>query len=96
MKQQIAVIASVLFMVLTVTACGASEPASAPSAAENDKAAVQEKLNKQDSKPYETKADDKQSDESIAATQAETESNGKNILVAYFSRADENYNVGTI
>lgn len=96
MKQQIAVIASVLFMALTVTACGASEPASAPSAAENDKAAVQEKLNKQDSKPYETKADDKQSDESIAATQAETESNGKNILVAYFSRADENYNVGTI
>ena len=44
MKHKIAVIASALFMALTMTACGASEPASAPSVAENDKAAVQEKL----------------------------------------------------
>ena len=95
MKHKIAVIASALFMALTMTACGASEPASAPSVAENDKAAVQEKLNKQDGK-----TDDKQSDESTVAIPAETEaptdSDGKNILVAYFSRADENYNVGTI
>lgn len=100
MKHQIALIASALFMALTITACGASEPASAPSVAETDKAAVQEKLNKQDGKTDETKADDKQSDNSAVTTQAETEaptdSDGKNILVAYFSRADENYNVGTI
>ena len=87
-------------MALTMTACGASEPASTPSVAETDKAAVQEKLNKQDGKNNETKADDKQSDDSAVTTQAETEaptdSDGKNILVAYFSRADENYNVGTI
>lgn len=100
MKHKIAVIASALFMALTMTACGASEPASAPSVAETDKAAVQEKLNKQNGKTDETKADDKQSDNSAVTTQAETEaptdSDGKNILVAYFSRADENYNVGTI
>ncbi len=100
MKHKIAVMASALFMALTMTACGASEPASAPSVAETDKAAVQEKLNKQDGKTDETKADDKQSDNSAVTTQAETEaptdSDGKNILVAYFSRADENYNVDTI
>ena len=56
-------------MVLTMTACGSAEPASAPSVADSDKAAVQEKLNKQDN---------------------------KKVLVAYFSRADENYKVGTI
>lgn len=100
MKKMIAVIVSALFMALGMTACGSGEPASAPSVAENDKAAVQEKLNRQDSKIDETKADDKQSDESTVTTQADTEtptdSDGKNILVAYFSRADENYNVGTI
>ncbi|EGC02975.1 flavodoxin [Ruminococcus albus] len=100
MKKMIAVIVSALFMALGMTACGSGEPASAPSVAENDKAAVQEKLNRQDSKTDETKADDKQSDESTVTTQADTEtpteSDGKNILVAYFSRADENYNVGTI
>lgn len=100
MKKMIAVIVSALFMALGMTACGSGEPASAPSVAENDKAAVQEKLNRQDSKTDETKADDKQSDESTVTTQADTEtptdSDGRNILVAYFSRADENYNVGTI
>ncbi len=100
MKHKIAVIASALFMALTMTACGASEPASAPGVAETDKAAVQEKLNEQDGKTDEAKADDKQSDESTVAipaeTEASTDSDGKNILVAYFSRADENYNVGTI
>ena len=100
MKHKIAVIVSALFMALTMTACGSGEPASAPNVTDSDKSAVQEKLNKQDSKTNETKADDKQSDESTITTQAETEaqtdSDGKNILVAYFSRADENYNVGTI
>ncbi len=100
MKHKIAVIASALFMALTMTACGSGEPASAPSVADSDKAAVQEKLNKQDGKTDETKSDDKQSDSSAVTNQAETEapteSDGKNILVAYFSRADENYNVGTI
>ena len=100
MKNMIAVMFSALFAALGMTACGSGEPASAPSVAENDKAAVQEKLNRQDSKTDETKADDKQSDESTVTTQADTEtptnSDGKNILVAYFSRADENYNVGTI
>ena len=100
MKNKITVIASALFMALTMTACGVSEPASAPSVADSDKAAVQEKLNKQDSKTNETKTENKQSDDSTVTTQAETEtttdSDGTNILVAYFSRADENYNVGTI
>ena len=95
MNHKIAVIVSALFMVLTMTACGSGEPASAPSVAETDKAAVREKLNKRESK-----ADDKQSDNSDVTTQADAEtpadSDGTNILVAYFSRADENYNVGTI
>ena len=83
-----------------LTACGSGEPASAPSVADSDKAAVQEKLNEQDNKTDETKSDDKQFDEIAVTTQAETESqtynDGTNILVAYFSRADENFNVGTI
>lgn len=95
MNHKIAVIVSALFMALTMTACGSGEPASAPSVAETDKAAVREKLNKRESK-----ADDKQSDNSDVTTQADAEtpadSDGTNILVAYFSRADENYNVGTI
>ena len=100
MRRKIVLIVSALFMALAMTACGSGEPASAPSVAENDKAAVQEKLNKQDSKPDETKADDKKTDDSAVTAQTETgsptESNGKKILVAYFSRADENYKVGTI
>lgn len=87
-------------MGLMLTACGSGETASSPSVAENDKAAVQEKLNKQDSKTDEIKADETKADENTVTIQAETEaqtdSDGKNILVAYFSRADENYNVGTI
>ena len=100
MKNRIITVITAFMMGLTLTACGSGEPASAPSVAENDKAAVQEKLNKQDSKTDDTKADDEQSEESSATAQAEaeapTDSDGKNILVAYFSRADENYNVGTI
>lgn len=100
MKHKIAVVLSALLMALTMAACGASEPASAPNAADSNKADVQEKLNKQDIKTDETKADVKQSEDSTITTKTETEaptdSDGKNILVAYFSRADENYNVGTI
>ena len=100
MKNRIAVMFSALFAALAMTACGSGEPASAPSVADSDKAAVQEKLNEQDNKTDETKSDDKQFDEIAVTTQADAEtqadSDGKNILVAYFSRADENYNVGTI
>ena len=102
MKHKLIAVASALFMALAMTACGSAEPASAPSVADSDKAAVQEKLNKQDSNT-ETTTDQTEdtSPENDAATDAsptETEpaSDGKNILVAYFSRADENYNVGTI
>ena len=72
----------------------------------SDKAAVQEKLNKQDSNTETTaeKTEDTSAESEVvseAATGAapsenEPASEGKNILVAYFSRADENYNVGTI
>ena len=106
MKHKIAVITSALFMALTMTACGSGEPASAPSVADNDKAAVQEKLNKQDSKTESTteKSEDTSAESEVVseavtdATPSENEpaSDGNNILVAYFSRADENYNVGTI
>ena len=100
MKQKITSLFTALLIGLTLTACGSGEPASAPSVADSDKAAVQEKLNEQDNKTDETKSDDKQFDEIAVTTQVETESqtynDGKNILVAYFSRADENYNVGTI
>ena len=93
--KKIATIFCTVLLSAVLTACGSGEPASAPSVADSDKAAVQEKLNKQDSKTDETKAD-----ENTVTIQAETEpqtdSDGTNILVAYFSRADENYNVGTI
>ena len=95
MIKKIATIFCTVLLSAVLTACGSGEPASAPSVADSDKAAVQEKLNKQDSKTDETKAD-----ENTVTIQAETEpqtdSDGTNILVAYFSRADENYNVGTI
>ncbi|MCR5142695.1 MAG: NAD(P)H-dependent oxidoreductase [Ruminococcus sp.] len=100
MKNRVITVIAAFMIGLTLTACGSGEPASAPSIAETDKAAVQEKLNKRESKSDETQADDNESDESTAATHAETDtptdSDGNNILVAYFSRADENYNVGTI
>ena len=89
-----------------LTACGSGEPASAPSVADNDKAAVQEKLNKQDSntetpteKTEDTSAESEVVSEAVtdaAPSENEPASDGNNILVAYFSRADENYNVGTI
>ncbi|MBR6716987.1 MAG: NAD(P)H-dependent oxidoreductase [Oscillospiraceae bacterium] len=100
MKHKIAVIVSALFLALSMTACGSSDPASAPDIPDHDKAAVQE------SDPETTaEQSDESSAESEAVSEAETdaapaenasESDEKNILVAYFSRADENYNVGTI
>ena len=95
MKNRVITVIATFMMGLMLTACGSREPASAPSVAVSDKAAVQEKLNKQDSKTGETKADEN-TVTIQAETEAQTDSDGKNILVAYFSRADENYNVGTI
>ena len=100
MKQRITTLLTVLLIGLTLTACGSSEPASAPSVADNDKAAVQEKLDQSENKT-ETAAlsdEDKQNETTEAPDEkpeAQT-SDGTNILVAYFSRADENYSVGTI
>ena len=117
MKKRVLSIISALFLGVILTDCGSGEPASAPSVAENDKAAVQEKLNKQDSTSEDTKPsdkgsqteteadttvenDDKQNETTEAPAETEstqpTDSDSTNILVAYFSRADENYNVGTI
>ena len=87
---------------ITLTACGSGEPASVPSVADSDKAVVQEKLNTQDSKTEEMTPSDEEKQTETAETPADTEAeqqtdtDGTNILVAYFSRADENYNVGTI
>ena len=69
-----------------LTACGSGEPASAPSVADSDKAAVQEKLNKQDNKTDETKSDDKQSDE-IAVTTGTIDKGNTQIVAEYI--ADE-------
>ena len=100
MKKRIAFILSAVFMVLTLTACGSPEPTGTPSVAENEKAVVQEKLNKNDGKSKETKLanDDKQETTASSAQETDTpnDSDSTNILVAYFSRADENYNVGTV
>ena len=93
--RKISLILSVFMLSLTLTACGSNKPASAPSVADNDKAAVQEKLDKTESKSDST---DKQSETTITSDTAQTETttDNANILVAYFSRADENYSVGTI
>ena len=101
MKRRILTMFSALMTGLTMTACGSNEPAEAPSVADSDKSIVQEKLNKQEeSKTEDTKLsdDDKQSDETNAPAEKTEEqtSNGANILVAYFSRADENYSVRTV
>ena len=101
MKQQITSLFTALLIGLTLTACGSGEPASAPSVADNDKVAVQNKLNEDEGKTEADTAaenDDKQSETETSAVEPSTEqiSDGANILVAYFSRADENYSVGTI
>ena len=154
--KKIASLFSAFMLCLTLTACGSSEPATAPSVTESEKSIVQEKLNKnknssettnetkeiatpQIGTTKETDAISKKetadtTQESSSATTAtslkqnEPESNADkgnetskqdeqktepttavtepqpteptvdktNILVAYFSRADENYSVGTI
>ncbi len=81
---------------LTFTACGSSEPASAPNVAESEKAAVQEKLNKSESKVEEIETSDTVKTDTSEEMRTENTSEVTNILVAYFSRADENYNVGTV
>lgn len=102
MKYRIATVLSAVFMAISMTACGSSEPASAPNVAENEKAAVQEKLNKNDSKSEDTtkSSEDKSAGttkaDAAAAPQTDPADDSKNILVAYFSRAGENYNVGTV
>ena len=106
MKNRLITVITAFMMGLTLTACGSGEPASAPSVAENDKAAVAEKLNKQESntettaeKTEDTSAESEVVSEAVtdaAPSEKEPASDGANILVAYFSRADENYNVGTI
>ncbi len=99
MKHKIISVFSVLMIALTFTACGSSKPASAPNVADNDKVAVQEKLNKTESKAdvaEETETSDTKNTNTSNEAQNENTSDGTNILVAYFSRADENYNVGTV
>ena len=106
MKKTVITVIAAFMMGLAMTACGSGEPASVPSVADSNKAAVQEKLNKQDGKTEtnaekaeDTSADNEAVSEAVTdASPSETEpaSDGKNILVAFFSRADENYHVGTI
>ena len=106
MKNRVITVITAFMMGLTLTACGSGEPASAPSVADSDKAAVQEKLNKKDSntkttieKTEDTSAENEVVSDAVtdaAPSENEPVSDGNHILVAYFSRADENYNVGTI
>ena len=93
MKRKIISLFSAVALCFTLTACNSSEPASAPSVADDDKAAVQDKLNKTESK---TDKSEETSNDTSAEAPTESTDDGTNILVAYFSRADENYNVGTI
>lgn len=94
------IITSMALCLCLLTGCGSGKPASAPSVADDEKAAVQEKLEQTESQTSavkenqtsDTQADTAQADET---TNTDT-SEGTNVLVAYFSRADENYSVGTI
>ena len=110
MKKRILYVIWVLMVGITLTACGNGEPATAPSVAENDKSAIQNKLNKTDSES-ETQSENKDEnisetedisekistdDVNVPVTELETESYGVNVLVAYFSRANENYGVGSV
>ena len=93
MKRKIISLFSAVALCFTLTACNSSEPASAPSVADDDKAAVQDKLNKTESK---TDKSEETSNDTSAEAPTESTDDGTNILVAYFSRADENYNVGVV
>ena len=82
---------SLFFAVVTgcaLTACGGAEP-SAQAAPESSKQAVQESAES-------VGAAGNSDAESKPEPQTEPSDSGSKILVAYFSRADENYNVGTI
>ena len=93
MKHNIISLFSAIALCFTLTACNSSEPASAPSVADGDKAAVQDKLDKTESK---TDKSEETSNDTSAEAPTESTDDGTNILVAYFSRADENYNVGVV
>lgn len=98
MRHKIAVIASALFMALTLTACGSVSSASAPGAADHDRTAVQEQPDRQETTAGKSDQGSAEAETVTDAAQTKTApaSDGKKILVAYFSRADENYNVGTV
>ena len=91
MKTRLLTLIYAFVLGLTATACGSGELAETPSVAGSDRSIVQEKLNKKEN------YSDSSEDEQISGAEgSQQESTGTNILVAYFSRADENYNVGTI
>lgn len=99
MKRKIISAFSVFLICLAFTSCGSSEPASAPNVAESERTAVQEKLNKSENKADVTKeiaANDTANTDTSEEVYTENTSDETNILVAYFSRADENYSVGTV
>ena len=95
MKHKIISVISAFLIGLTLTACDSSAPE--PNDANSDKTSVHENSDKTGSKA-------EASEEIESSDTADTDSSkgsqntldGTNILVAYFSRADENYNVGTI
>lgn len=86
---------SVLIVGISMTACGSGEAASAPSISENDRSLVEQKLGKNGSKT-DSKSDSENDGRSDEESDSEGSENGSKILVAYFSRADENYSVGNI
>ena len=88
MKNKIAGVISALLIALTVTACG-GESEGTPSAAESSRTAAQENRNSEGSAAQ-------TAEKSGSESQTDTAKSGSKILVAYFSRADENYNVGTV
>ena len=80
MKKRVITVITAFMMGAMLTACGSGEPASAPSVADNDKAAVQEKLNKQDSNTETTteKSEDTSAESEVvseAVTDAATSEN---------------------
>ena len=88
MKHKITVTILSLFTALAMCACGTSLPA--PDTAETSNT-VEETVIEQIS-------DEAKTDDILPVAQADTDTptDSEGILVAYFSRADENYNVGTV
>ena len=85
-----------MVLCFTLTACNSSKPASAPTAADDEKAAVQDKFSKTESNTASADISEATSEDTSAEDLPEGTDDGTNVLVAYFSRADENYNVGTV